>query len=130
MTQFDEAWLRDFCKRTHQPNPLEADKAAPAPKRPKYGNVKTERDGITFDSKREADRWSELQTLLRAGEIYGVFPQHPFRLPGGIVYIADFVILNKDGTYTVEDVKGVRTPEYKLQRKLMRECLGIEIREV
>lgn len=125
---FDENWLRDYCRRTGQPVP---DGFTDKPeKRPKYGNKKTVVDGRTFDSKREAERYSELMALLRAGEIYGVFLQVPFRLPGGVVYRADFVILNPDGTYTVEDAKGVRTKEYQIKKRQMRECLGIEIKEV
>ncbi len=132
--EFDEAWLADWCKRTGKPNPLEGgtttqpvkDKA----KRRKYGNKPTEVDGRTFDSKREANRYRELMTLLRAGEILGVFCQHPFRLPGGVVYRADFVVLNRDGTFTVEDAKGVRTKEYAIKARQMKACLGIEVREV
>src|SRR6185295_14364812 len=35
----------------------------------KYKNVKTEVDGIKFDSKKEAKRWQELKLLEAAGEI-------------------------------------------------------------
>ena len=41
----------------------------PAPKRSKYGNRKTEIDGLTFDSAKEAKRWGELKLLERAGRI-------------------------------------------------------------
>ena len=36
---------------------------------------------------------------------------------------------NKDGVWEqiVEDAKGVETPEFKLKKKLMKACLGIEI---
>lgn len=132
---FDEDWLRDYCRRTGQPMPEGfADKRArpgKPEKKPKYGNRKTTApDGRTFDSKREAERYEQLRLMLHAGDIYGVFCQVPFRLPGGVIYRADFVVLGKDGTYTVEDAKGVRTKEYMLKRRLMRECLGIEIKEI
>lgn len=39
------------------------------PKKSKYGAVKTEVDGIMFDSKREASRYQELRLLEQAGEI-------------------------------------------------------------
>ena len=46
-------------------------------------------------------------------------------------YIADFRYQkkNKDGEWyeVVEDAKGVETPEFKLKKKLMKACLGIEI---
>ena len=35
----------------------------------KYGAKKIEVDGLIFDSKKEANRWRELQLLQRAGEI-------------------------------------------------------------
>jgi len=36
---------------------------------------------------------------------------------------------NKDGVWEeiIEDAKGVETPEFKLKKKLMKACLGIEI---
>lgn len=129
--EFDEAWLADYCKRTGQPNP--APSAEKPPKRRKYNNTPTVVDGRTFDSKHEAARYQDLMTLLRAGEIRGVFCQHPFQLPGGVVYRADFVVLDNDGTWHVEDAKSPATAKdkaYRLKKRQMRECLGIEIREV
>lgn len=38
-------------------------------KRRKYGNKVIECDGERFDSRREYQRWRELQTLQMAGEI-------------------------------------------------------------
>jgi hypothetical protein len=103
---------------------------SPAAKESKYHNVRTERDGITFDSKHEADRWEEHKLLLRTGEELAVLRQVPFRLPGGVVYRADFVILLPNGVYVVEDAKGVRTKEYQIKRKQMEAVHGIAIREV
>ena len=46
-------------------------------------------------------------------------------------YYADFTYIDKrTGETVVEDVKGVRTPEYKLKRKLMLYVHGIKIKEV
>lgn len=131
MSDFDESWLKQFCARTGQPNPLEP--GAPTPKRRKYGNQPTVCDGRTFDSKHEADRYAELMLMVKAGEIHGVICQHPFLLPGGIVYRADFVVIEKGGTWRVEDAKSVATAKdktYRIKRRLMRECLGITINEV
>lgn len=41
----------------------------------------------------------------------------------GISYIADFVYINKNGYITIEDVKGYRTPTYKLKRQLLLHLL-------
>lgn len=125
--EFDAKWLEDYCKRTGQPNPLEGQKA---PKRAKYGNRKTEADGRLYDSAKEARRHGELKLMQQAGEIVAWAEQVNFRLPGGVTYRADFVILNRDGTYRVEDAKGVKTKEYVIKKKLMSRELGIEIVEV
>lgn len=108
----------------------------------KYGNRKTEIDGILFDSKHEATRWIELRYMERARLIKNLRRQVPFvlipaqRIDGKLVerdcrYIADFVY-EENGRTVVEDAKSpaTRTPEYKIKRKLMLERYGIEIKEV
>lgn len=124
---FDEKWLADYCARTGQKVP---EAAGQPPKRGKYGNQKTTVDGRTYDSKREAKHAGELKLLQKAGKIVGFAEQVTFLLPGGVRYIADFVVLNRDGTYTVQDSKGVRTKEYIIKRKLMAHEHGINIQEV
>lgn len=107
----------------------------------KYGNKKTVVDGITFDSKKEATRFAELQLLQRAGEIFDLQRQVPFTLiPKQVrdgktierpcVYKADFVYKDKDGTEIVEDVKGMKTKEYIIKRKLLLWQFGLVIHEV
>lgn len=108
----------------------------------KYHNKKTTVDGITYDSRREAERSIELRLMERAGEITNLRRQVRFEViptlyvDGRVaerktVYIADFVYTDKrTGETVVEDVKGVRTKEYALKRKLMLEKHGIRIREV
>ena len=102
-------------------------------KRSKYGNQRTEEDGMLFDSKHEATVWRRLRAELTAGAYKGVARQVSFALPGGVTYVADFVTLNLDGTYTVLDAKSSATREnavYKLKKKQMKNCLGLEIVEV
>lgn len=119
--------LRVYCERT---GATLTGVAQPEAKKPsKYRNKRTEANGKTYDSKKEAKRAQELQLLVRAGEIAGVMEQVTFTLAGGVRYRADFVILNWDGTYAVEDVKGVLTKEYKIKKRLMAER-GLEIKEV
>ena len=58
---------------------------------------------------------------------------HGAHLPGGVKYIADFVTLELDGSFTVWDAKSSATARdkvYRLKKRQMRECLHIEIREV
>lgn len=91
----------------------------------KYHAKKTERDGILFDSRKEADRYAELVLMKRAGIIHGLELQKKFELipkqkdERSVVYRADFTYI-RDGVVTVEDVKGVRTKDYILKRKLFK----------
>lgn len=98
----------------------------------KYGNVKTEVDGITFHSKREAARYQDLRLLERAGTIKDLQIQVPYLFELNDVkickYFADFVY-SEDGRQVVEDSKGKRTKDYMIKRKLMKAFFAIEIRE-
>ncbi len=111
-------------------------------KKNKYNAKKITYDGETFDSAKEAKRWSELRLMEAAGLITGLRRQVPFCLvpaqKGGIrsekavYYKADFVYMSRDllgEEMIIEDVKGFRTPEYKIKRKLMK-LYGHEITEV
>jgi hypothetical protein len=102
----------------------------------KYGNIKTRTsDGILHDSIREANRWCELNLLLRAGKIQDLQRQVKFELipkqdgERAVSYIADFVY-TENGDKVVEDVKGMRTKEYKLKKKMLLYFHGIRIREI
>ena len=86
----------------------------------KYRNVRTEYNGKMYDSKREAAFAAELDLRQTAGEITGYLEQVPFRLPGGIVYRADFLIVGKNGELRLVDIKGVETDVFKLKAKLMQ----------
>lgn len=119
--------------------------------KPKYHNQKCSYDGMTFDSKRERDRYCELRLLQKAGVISDLRCQVPFRLvpeqrgpdtlgPRGgrrrgrviekaVDYVADFVYV-KDGQTVVEDAKGVRTKDYIIKRKLMLWLHNIRVQEV
>ncbi len=112
---------------------------------PKYRNEKTKRtmDNGTvhmFDSQKEARRFDELMRLFKAGKIQKLRLQQDFTLieaytrPSGehvraLRYRADFAYL-QDGKYVVEDVKGIKTKEYEIKKKLMLENLGISVMEV
>ena len=101
----------------------------------KYKNKKTEIDGITFDSRLEAERYTQLKIFERAGLIQNLRLQVPFvlidksRFGTNIKYVADFVY-EEDGQTVVEDVKGVKTDVYRLKKRLLAERYGIEIKEI
>ena len=115
--------------------------------RSKYGARKTVVDGITFASKKEANRYRELKLLEKAGEICCLRLQVPFELipaqyeetgeiytkgankgklkrgrciEKAVVYYADFVYQNMQSDRIVEDVKGMKTAAYIIKRKLFR----------
>lgn len=100
----------------------------------KYRNKPTEIDGIKFASRKEARRYSELKLLERAGEIDYLTLQVSYDITVNRVkicrYVADFVYFDKKINRTVvEDTKGIRTPAYKLKKKLMLAVHNIDITE-
>lgn len=139
MVYMSEDQVRALCRRTGQKMPDFKKNASHDPdgqKRPgrsKYGNVKTEADGMLMDSKHEAEQYKLLQLQVRGGVYRAVLCQVPFLLPGGVVYKADFVTLNNDGTYTVYDAKSEATRKdkaYRIKNRQMKNCLNIEIKEI
>lgn len=105
----------------------------------KYHNKRTTINGITFDSRKEAQRYSELCLMQRAGKIKDLRRQVRYEIVPKVgkeratYYVADFVYAEKQGDIwqtVVEDTKGVKTDVYRLKRKLMLWRHGIEIREV
>ena len=122
----------------------------------KYGNKKVECDGYTFDSTKEMKRYCELKLLQRAGAISDLELQKEFELLPNqycveerygkngkrlkdkqillerrCVYKADFYYTDNDtGKKIVEDVKGFRTGEYLLKKKMLLYFYGLQIEEV
>ncbi len=91
-------------------------------------------DGIAFDSKREAERWSILKILQLGGEIVGL--ERQVRVPVVIngIKVCDFICDfrygdERTGKIVYEDAKGFRTPVYKLKNRLVEAAHGIEILE-
>jgi hypothetical protein len=101
-------------------------------------------DGIVFASKAEARRYAELRLLEKAKEIYDLELQPKFPIyvtrPGHTTsrsdkpvttYIADFRYRRGPrGILTIEDVKGMKTPVYRLKKKLVEAQYGIQIQEI
>lgn len=119
-------------------------------KRSKYGNRKVVRDGIKFDSEREAARFAELKVLRAMGKIRDLRLQANFTLVEGyttidgerikpMVYRADFTYERAaepdcNGVVhwlrEVEDAKGMKTKDYLLKKKLMQDKYNVTIREI
>lgn len=100
----------------------------------KFHSVRVESDGIMFDSLAEERRYQELKLLAHSGDISDleIHPKFPLVVNGKKIctYIADFRYTNT-ATHEkiVEDVKGVRTPQYVIKKKLMCAVHGITITE-
>ena len=123
-------------------------------KRPKYGNSKVEYNGITFDSKRERDRYIVLNQAQEDGLISNLMLQPKWELipkitekftkhlktkdkecertvQHAITYAADFSYNDRYGNLVVEDVKispSLLPKEFILKVKMMRAIHGIEVR--
>ena len=98
-------------------------------KQNKYNARKTVMCGHTFDSKREAEVYLELLAQKQAGEIVRIGFQPSYTLLAGfkdntgkkqkpITYTADFFVTYADGHSEVIEVKGVKTRDYLLRKKL------------
>ena len=109
----------------------------------KYGAQKVVFQGMTFDSKREAQRYGELRYMQMGRLIKDLERQVKFELiptqrnkygqviENAVNYVADFVYTDlKTGEKVVEDAKGCKTKDYIIKRKLMLHVHGIRIREV
>ena len=110
----------------------------------KYNARKTVMFCHEFDSKREAEVYLELLAQKQAGEIVRIGFQPSYTILAGfkdnqgnkqraITYTADFFVTYADGRSEVIEVKGVKTRDYLLRKKLflhmMRET-DIIFREV
>ena len=94
----------------------------------KYNNKKTEVDGITFDSRDESLYYEALKNMKNNGLIKGFELQPKFILQEAFVkdckkyrpitYIADFKVINNDGSFYIVDIKGMLTTEFKIKMKL------------
>ena len=95
----------------------------------KYNARKTTVCGRTFDSKREAEWYMMLREKQRLGKIKHIECQPTYTLLEGfrdnqgkqqkpITYTPDFLVEYDDGRREVIEVKGVKTRDYLLRKKL------------
>ena len=111
------------------------------PKSQKYSAQRITVDGITFDSKREAKRWTELKLLEQAGEIIELRRQVVVPLEGRdgpllarkgrqMRITVDFGYVEVATGLTIyEDAKGMPTRDYEVRRAVAA-AQGVEVREV
>ena len=94
----------------------------------KYGNKTKVYNGLQYDSKAEARYAQELQLRQKAGEIKEITPQ--FRLSLDVNgfhicnYIADFMVVLRDGSMEIHEVKGFYTDIFRMKWKLTEALYG------
>lgn len=110
--------------------------------RNKYKAKKAVVDGIVFDSRKEAKRYTELKKLEEMGSIRDLSLQVQFELIPSfeividgkkrkrrpITYVADFVYYINN-VKVVEDVKGRKTEVYKIKKKIFEYKFKTTIKE-
>jgi hypothetical protein len=138
--RWDAAQLAAYERRkgVQQAKPVQQERRA------KYRNTRTEIDGVTFDSGKEARRWQVLQQMQAQGLIADLRRQVAFELAPAVHlegekrkkpalrYIAD-AVYTQDGKLTVEDTKSAatrKTAAYRIKKHLCATVLGIHIKEV
>lgn len=98
--------------------------------RHKFNAKPQEYENIKFASKKELKRFLGLNSLQRLGEVVFFLRQVPFHLSGGVKYVCDYLVFWKGGEVTFEDVKGMKTPRYKLKKKQVEAIYPITITEI
>ena len=130
-------WTEEQLQAARQRGPAPALRPMPGTHTPraKYGNRKTERDGIRYDSAKESRVLADLETLERAGHVRDLRRQVPFAIVIDGIHVCDYVadaVYMEGARRVVVDVKSEATrklPVYRLKRKLMAAVLGIEVEE-
>jgi len=89
----------------------------------KYGAKKTVYNGRQYDSKGEAGLASEIDLLVKAGDVVKVEPQKRFALyakNGTKIcnHIVDFLLTFKDDSIEAWEFKGMPTPIWKFKRDM------------
>ena len=107
----------------------------------KYKSVKTEYNGVIYDSKKEAKYAFILDVLKKEGRISDIRRQVKFEWEeqchanGMMVtfkrkYLADFTYFDlKKNERVIVDVKGCLTAEYKKKKKIVERLFNVEIIE-
>jgi len=105
----------------------------------KFNNVKSEIDGHTFDSNKEAEFYGSLKIKKNAGLIKDFSMQVQYDILVNNIHIAyyylDFKIENNDGSFEYIDIKGkdkksnkfIKTGVFALKKRLVEAIYQIKI---
>ena len=75
-------------------------------------------------------KYKAKKTSIDGGEIRGFCIQPTFILAPNLKYKADFIVFNNDGTTEIIDVKGMKTKEYIVKKKVFEDKFNLKIKEV
>jgi hypothetical protein len=113
-------------------------------KGPKYKSGKCQHDGISFDSKKEMLRYCQLKDEVKLGDIlchprFQLIPavkiydfeKNKIKTEYPVHYSADFLYFDDlHKSFCIEDVKGFKTKDYQIKKKLFLSQRYIEDFEV
>lgn len=138
----DDLKNMSYNKRREKPIQNISNKPNTNKRKNKYNSSKTSIGCLTFDSKKEANYYEQLLMLKHAGIVKDIVLQKDFTLQEAftkengeriraIRYRCDFAVKYADGHEEIIDVKGKRTKEYILKKKMLLEKYpDIDFKEV
>jgi hypothetical protein len=98
--------------------------------RHKFGAVRTTRGDRTYASKAEARYAGQLELRKAAGDVVFFLWQVPFHLPGGVKYVADFLVFEASGDVRVIDVKGHETEMFRAKKRMVEALYPVTVEVV
>lgn len=98
--------------------------------RHKFNAIRTTVDDISFSSKKESEYYRMLKLRQMSGEVLFFLRQVRFDLDAGLRYTVDFMEFHADGNIHFVEVKGMRSKDYIMRKKLVESQYPIKIEEV
>lgn len=98
--------------------------------RHKFNAIRTTVDDISFSSKKESEYYRMLKLRQMSGEVLFFLRQVRFDLEAGLRYTVDFMEFHADGNIHFVEVKGMRSKDYIMRKKLVESQYPIKIEEV
>ena len=101
----------------------------------KYRAKRTQNNDGTFsDSRKEAVLDAEFMSMVKNKGVLSVVRKERFAFILNDIkicsYECDWAVYYRDGRKEVFDAKGVKTPVYKIKKKMMKAFFNIDIQEV
>jgi hypothetical protein len=94
---------------------------------PKYKAKPVKQGSDYFASKLEFRLYNYLLLQQNAGEILFFLRQVPFHLPGGVKYVADYLVFYPDNKYRILEAKGFETALFKAKKKMVENLYPVKI---